>query len=473
MKKRILLIVAIALAVLTVGTVIYLNSPKVVARNALAGVADDLLDRAELKPLIKMSQKGSMSLSAEIDTATMYGEGYLGEQIDASFGGTLYFGKKSLFLKNAYLDLSLPERRIDFEGSADLYIGKQYAYLESDLVGGAVGMIKGEMTEALKNSELAPEMPEELYRELLPAMKKYDGISEDPTSENLLLKHLMRLISSFEKNADYKSEMREVLLQGEHAKCRVITITLDREALRAVLNTLLESLADEDVKALLDDNQWLLEPILIRLGLLSEYAKIESLSSYLTDALETEADGLKDESWRLEIVTPRFSSELLSLRLLAEEESIFFLNLGEEGIQNSSCMTLSVGKVTYCYFLSQSDADGYTVSLTRDGEEVLFSLAVDKNAQAFELAWREGKTERSLVGAWIETQKSTTVTAEKFTDENGKWIDEGFSVELTFTIKDSMPGALKKSEIRNVFDLTLDDVWEIITKSRGLFKIFI
>ena len=474
MKKRILLTVALLLAALSVGAVIYLNSPKVVARNALAGVADDLLSRDELKPLVKTSKKGSLSLSAEIDTGTMYGsvygEQYIGRQIDASFGGTLYFGKRSLFFKNAYLNLSLPQEHLDFEGAADLYINQKYAYVESDLVGGAVGMIKGEMTEALKKSELAPEMPEELYRELLPAMKKYDGISEAPSESKLLTKHLIRLISSFEKNADYASETRGVLLQGEHAQCRVITISLDREDLLAVADTLLEILADEDVKALLDHNQWLLEPILIRLGLLSEYARIESLSSYLSDALETRLDGLKSESFTIEIVTPRISAKLLALRLYAEDEEILSLDFGREGLQGSNCMTLSVRDVSYVYFISQRDEAGYTVSLTRDGDAVLFSLVVDKNAEAFALAWREGDILHNLGGEWIEAEKSTKIVAQWFTDDRGSLIDEGFSVELTVTVKDSMPKALKKSEVRNVFDLTFDEVWKIITKSRGLWE---
>jgi hypothetical protein len=77
------------------------------------------------------------------------------------------------------------------------------------------------------------------------------------------------------------------------------------------------------------------------------------------------------------------------------------------------------------------------------------------------------------MGDWIETKRSTTVIAEKFTDDKGNWIDEGFRVELIFTKKDSMPRALGKKEVRNVFDLTFDEAWEIITKSRGLWEKFL
>ena len=104
MKKRRLLIALILLAVLGVGLLIYLNIPRIVARNALAGVADDLLDRSELKPLVKMSKKGALSVSADIDTNAMYppvnGELYIGEELDLSLDGKLYFGKGTLFLKH-------------------------------------------------------------------------------------------------------------------------------------------------------------------------------------------------------------------------------------------------------------------------------------------------------------------------------------------------------------------------------------
>jgi len=73
------------------------------------------------------------------------------------------------------------------------------------------------------------------------------------------------------------------------------------------------------------------------------------------------------------------------------------------------------------------------------------------------------------MGDWIETKKSTTVIAEKFTDDKGSWIDEGFHIELTFQMKDKMPKPLAKKAVRNLFDLTTDDIWEIITKSRGLW----
>ena len=43
------------------------------------------------------------------------------------------------------------------------------------------------------------------------------------------------------------------------------------------------------------------------------------------------------------------------------------------------------------------------------------------------------------------------------------------NIELTFQMKDKMPKPLAKKEVRNIFDLTTDDIWEIITKSRGLW----
>ena len=473
MKKRILLIVALALAALSVGLVIYLNSPRVVARNAMAGVADDLLSRAELKPLVKTSKKGSLELSATLDTGVMYGsvygDSYIGEVIQAELGGKLYFGKDSLFFKNAYLELSVPKSHIDFEGSADLYIGKKYAYLESDLVGGNVGMIKGEMTEALKNSELAREMPEELYYELLPAMKKYDGITEGRSTKSILMDYLIELVTSFEKNADYKSETREILLQGERVKCRVITITLDREDLIAVLEILADCAEDERIGALLDENQWLLEPMLNRLGILPEDAASKGLSACLSELLRAGAYGLRCEDWRIEIATPRYSSKLLSWRLFAEDEEVFSLDFGREGIQKSNRLTLFAGGTEIVYEISQKDDAGYAASLTR-GEEILFSLAVDKNAETFEAFWRENGALRSLGGVWRESKERTTVTVERFTDPEGSLIDEGFSLELTVTPKDTMPKPLGKKEIRNIFDLTLDDVWEIITKSSDLLE---
>ena len=267
MKKKIIVIAVILLILLGIGSLIYLNLPHVVARNALAGVMDDFLDRDELSPLVKMMKKGSLTFSAELDTEEMYGDlygdRYIGRRYNASVGGTLYFGGDSLFLKNAYADVSVPKEKIDFELHADVYLGSDYLYVESEeLFGGAVGMIRGEMTEALKHSELAREMPPELYRELLPAMKDYDGLSDRQKSkgDQLLMSHLWELLRSVEKNASYESETREVLLQGEHAKCRVITVTLDRDDVSVFLYRLQASLDDEALCQWIDQNAWYLQP---------------------------------------------------------------------------------------------------------------------------------------------------------------------------------------------------------------------
>lgn len=470
MKKRIILIVALLLVALSVGAAIYLLGPKVTARNAIAGVAGDLLDRDEIKPLAQIFKKGSVSFSAEIDTQAMYtpiyGDLYIGEKLDLSLDGKLCFGKNSLFLQNADLHLN------DFEMRGDLYIGKKYAYLESDLVGGAVGMIKGEMTDALKSSELAREMPEELYRELLPLMKEYDGISEDGRSfgKSLLMEHLTDLIACVEKNATYQSETREVLLQGEPTKCRVITVTLDGEGIRAILCQLSSSLDDERLCKLIDRNAWLLTGFLV-----PENMKIDSLSAYLAQRVENAAPE-DDEIWTLEIATPRFSSKLLSLRMMSEGEPVFSLDFGRDGIQKTDHITACVADSTYTYSIT-NHADGVRgASLDRRldrGVFPLFSLSIDEQNDSFCLFWREGDTERYLMGDWIETKESTTVIAEKITDAEGNWMDEGFHVALTVTKKDSMPRALGKKEVRNLFDLTFDEAWEIITKSRGLWEQFL
>lgn len=474
MKKRRLLIALILLAVLGVGLLIYLNTPRIVARNALAGVADDLLDRSELKPLVKMSKKGSLSVSADIDTNAMYppvnGELYIGEELDLSLDGKLYFGKGTLFLKNACLGLN------GFQTEADLYVGKKYAYLDSDLTGGAVGMIKGEMTEALKSSELAREMPVELYRELLPMMKEYDGISEEKKSDSsLLLEYLAELVLCVEKNADYKSETREVLLQGERVKCRVVTATLDADGVRAVLHRLSEMLSDEAFCEVIDQYGSLLNDLLVGLGILSEDTWLKSPSGALRQWLQAETESWEsatDATRVVEIVTPRLSSKLLSLRFLDGDNALFSLDFGKEGAKKTDRITVSVGSVSYTYSISPH-ADGIRcASLYREldrGVYPLFSLSIDEQNDSFCLFWRDGGTERYLMGDWIETKKSTTVIAEKFTDDKGSWIDEGFHIELTFQMKDKMPKPLAKKEVRNLFDLTTDDIWEIITKSRGLW----
>lgn len=481
MKKKILPITLILLVALGVGAMIYLNLPKIAARNALAGMADDLLDRAELKPLVRASQKGSFSLSADIDTNAMYepiyGDFYIGEELDLSFDGKLYFGKKSLFLKNASLELN------GFEMQADLYIGKKHAYLESDLTGSALGMIKGDMTEALKNSELAREMPPELYRKLLSLMKEYDGISEEPkkSKKSLLLEHLAELILCVEKNADYKSEIREVLLQGERVKCRVITATLDSNGIKAVLRQLSESLEDEDLCAAIDQYGDVLNDLSVSLGVLSENAWIKSPSAHLRQWLDEELERLEstdaNAQTMIEIVTPRFSSKLLSLRVSDGDNSLFALDFGKEGAEKTDCITVSVGKASYTYSISRRDESGYVAELfcTQESRErvSLFLLSVDKDTERFSVVWRSGDTERTLTGKWIENKKSTTVIAEQFTDREGNLIDEGFHVELTVAVKDTMPKPLGKKEVRNLFDLTTDEIWEIITKSRGLWELLL
>ena len=486
MKKKIIVIAVILLTLAGLGALIYFNLPHVVARNALAGVTSDFLGRDELKPLVKATRKGSIDLSTELDTEEMYGElygdRYIGRRYNASVGGKLYFGKDSLFLQNGYADVSVPKEKIDFDIHADIYLESDYLYVESEeLFGGAVGMIKGEMAEALKSSELAREMPPELYRELLPAMKRYDGFSGRQKREDgqLLIGHLGDLLKAVEKNATYECEIREVLLQGEHAKCRVITVTLEREDVEALLRQLQTSLDDEALCQWIDQNKWYLQPILIRMGLLPENVEVESLASYLSERLDAGIEAWENEEndtpWVLEITTPRFSSKLLSLSLRHGEERLLALDFGIEGIKKSSCFTVCVKDATYVYIILQRDEQAVRAELIRslDREEVpLFSLCVDREEETFELLWRDGDRERRVEGSWVETKRSTTVTLERFLDTEGNWIDEGFEIRLTVDQKDSMPKALPKREVKNIFDLTVDDLKEIIVNSKDILKFF-
>ena len=487
MKKKIIVIAVILLILAGLGALIYFNLPHVVARNALAGVTSDFLGRDELKPLVKATRKGSIDLSAELDTEEMYGElygdRYIGRRYNASVGGKLYFGKDALFLQNGYADVSVPKEKIDFDIHADIYLESDYLYVESEeLFGGAVGMIKGEMAEALKSSELAREMPPELYRELLPAMERYDGFSGRQKREDgqLLIGHLGDLLKAVEKNAVYECEIREVLLQGEHAKCRVITVTLEREDVEALLRQLQTSLDDEALCQWIDQNKWYLQPILIRMGLLSENIEVESLASCLSERLDAEIEAWENEEndtpWVLEITTPRFSSKLLSLSLRHGEERLLALDFGKDGIQKTPDITVCVEDSVYTYSISRKDEGGYVASLYRTGEDgkrvPLFSLSVDKETDYFSVFWREGDTERYLTGSRIETKGCVEIVLERFRDTEGNWIDEGFEIRLTVDQKDSMPKALPKREVKNIFDLTVDDLKEIIANSKDILKFF-
>ena len=471
MKKLIISIVA-ALTVCAgtaTGATVYMNQPEVVARNAVADVIEGFFEREEIAPVLGMVTEGSLELTAK---SKMDEEDVPAILADAEAGGKIYFSENAIMLEGFYAKTE----GIDLK--ADAYLSEELAYVTNDdILGGSWGIIRGEMADAFKDSELIEMtgMPEEAEELILKILESYDdNITADLRKdiEKYSEKYLKVVIKAIENNAKYESENDEVKVGGERIDARVIAVTIDAEAAVAIA----EEIYDE-----FKNDKKLRETVL---GYLEEYEDLVKENGFVTDDEDfadlydemideigdaiDELDEDDEGAIVMEIVTPKLSSKLMKLNLIEKYDggktTLLTIDVGEDGVKDSQNISITAGGATISYEITENSSKEYVSAIkVKYGSEstTVAKLTIDKKEDTFKLSIPEGDT--TISGNWVSKGKTTTITVNKVKVD--EYTVSDFEITLVIKSKDKMPSPEGKKDIKNILSITEEDIEEITSNA--------
>lgn len=453
------------------------NSAAAVFRNALTGFVADLQQREELRPLFAMTNGGSMEIQTNVDVGKMaeaFGEvGYTGS---VEFGGKTYFGNKALFLKNLYVDIDLPTENIDFAINGDFYMDSDYMYLSNDSVlGGSIGLIRGEMKKAFQNSVFVTEglVDSESAAILTELFGVLDGDAPDEVSKELqaLLDRYVKVIfDAIENNATYT----ELNVDDE----RTITLTIDEKAVIGILTDLLNTVKnDRELRDLIVEYS----------DMLSDYTgmsgaelgvQFDNLLAQLEAMIPELENEMEPGAIVIAVVTPTNASTLRKLTVSVRYsegdtvgiQNVLTLDLGAEGIKNTNRISLNIaGEVTLTYEITKNDADAYKAALVAsvDGD-TMTAFTVEHNRKTNAFTFKIPEVDFALGGSLKVEGDVTTLVINSISYE-GEKIDKGYSFTVIIDENDPMPKVLNKNEVTNLFKLDKAEFKDIMDRAENVF----
>lgn len=446
----------------TVGVIA--NLPQNVFASSIVGVYEDFLDREEIAPIYNMMQKGSLSFS--MSKMIEDDENYLEGQ---SYSGKMYFSADKGF---AIQDLKIKNE--DFKLDGNLYYDMNTLYIEeSEILGGAYGITRNSAADDLDESIFAYGESkysigdQDLYEALLDALDATgDMKAKDQKNdlEKLSKKYTKQLWKIVSKNAEFESESKRMKLNGERKAVRVISMTIDSDAMADIVSDIYDFLStDDDLIEYLEKNEAIFAPMYVH----TEKGEPQSIVEAYEDFLEEFEENLddiceeiedSDEELVIEIATPKMSSKLLKLTVLEDDEKQFMIDFGTEGAKNTNKITLE----SYSYYYGEEWANTYIYEIKENSkkkyesvfevnDEEIFAVKVDRVKDKYELSYGEMK----LSGKISTKSKATTITLDKVVDE---WSETTIKTDLTIVIdqSDKMP-TMPKSYDR-ISDITEKDI---------------
>ena len=447
-----------------VGTAVVLNTPEMVASNALTGFFEDIPQRQEIAPFVEMMDGGSFSASVN---SLKSGETDLLEGISGS--GKFYFEKDAAFVDD--LTLKIGENQL----TADIYSDTEKFYIsEESVLGGAYGLIQGEAADALEDSIFNPTanteyaLPQEIYDVLHYSLELYDDPKEtkelQKDAEAILKKYGKELWKAICEYAEFESENDKVRVGGERVSSRVITITMTPDSLADILEHMYEYAEDDD------DLRDLIEKVaeMIPEGDLTEDISVDNLleaydslfEGETADQVEASLDMLREGSGELKIkiTTPTASSTLRKLAIVLDGETLISVDVGKDGVKKSNCITVKAGLTELSYEIEEDSKKTFEATLSMAGETVL-TLKIDKKDETYTL---KGRDLFVVSGDFVTEKDTVTVSVEKITvngltsDEEGK-LEYIADISITIDESDKMPKPLKNDEIKSLDDIEKAD----------------
>ena len=503
-SKKLIVVVAIILViaicivscgVLAVGAAVVgiavMNSPKIVAANALKGAVEDVFEREEIEPLYKTLTGGSVQF--HVSDIRCYDEDGLDEIEDFYLEGKLYMSKDALMLEN----FNYSENSTHLYGEAYLSKDEIYVY-ESNILGNSYGAKFSDLADDLASSIFAADsgskyaMSKETYENVMKALEQSDAYKSMEKDANKLAKDVVDDIWKIViDNATVESENTDVRIGGEKTKARVITISIDYRQAEEITRSVYEYLSEsDDIIDFLEEYE---DVLVVAFGIEYDEFKYRSLAEYYEeemrearDNVDEMCDELRDEfkELTLTVVTPTMSSKLQKLELRFDagygEDLIFSIDCGSKGIKKADTITFKSYDTTMVYTVSESSSNRISASLevssTYSDSVNKFYIDIDKNSNTyiagFETEYEGMETQYDpyynfsyelyytyytyveIRGDYRTSGDTTTLTVNNITQIDGKdYVDDSLAndyrdeymielnAEFIIDTKDKMPSA--------------------------------
>ena len=459
MKKIIIIaVVAVLVCIGTVGAVVaILNSPKQVASRALENLVDELLERDEIEPLTQILNGGSVEFTADsealndlLKTKTPYG-----------VSGKIYFAEKALLVDE--FTLIAGNKMIN----ADLYCSEDMIYVEnSEIMNGVWGLEKGELYHTWSGSVFAPNSGHDfaldkatfdVVGEILKALDEdldKDMIADLEALSDRYLEKAWKLIA---KHAEFESEKDEVRINKERKNARVITITLDDQAVIAIMEDFYEYLSeDEKLADLVEEYGDRLTTVLEEVYEIDDVtAAYEECLAEIGKDVETavaKVEAQMEHEIIITMVTPTMSAEVLMLNVEYDKADYATIQFGHDGIHKTDCISVNIpGTLEFTYEIKKDNKDEFLAEMKLNGA-MLASLEIDRDEETYELKLWDFYT---VEGITKSKSGKSTVTVDKLSMGELETY-ENLGITLVFDKKDEMPEP--ETEITPIFTAKGDDL---------------
>ena len=519
MKKIIASIIAAVVVIGIIVAVIVLNNPKFVFDQSLEGALKGLGKRSEFATLHKSSDCGSVLLEGTIDDEELLGEGN-----EVSFGGKFYTqsGKKpedaGVYMEDLNFTLSSDGGEAEFKASA--YFSTEYMYVaDCNLMDGTYGLVRGDLQDEFMDSEWIDEIFADMNdgEELKESIGNVLGYIDDKKEQALVedaaekleeyAKLLKKLLSD---HAKFEMEVKKVDCGDERVKSRVVTMTLDQDAVAAILEEMIATLREDDElrTLVMDHGEELLSLFGDYLEVLDEDFDMDETMEEVEefyDNLFSKSDWretiyeLKNEEFevRIQVASALLTPTLRKLTMTLDGEGRrmqeYVLNIGSDGVKKSNHFSFEAnGVMLFAYDITENSKSKYTSALSvpmynpekgREEMTAVATLEVNRNKEKYTLTL--------IDSSWDSDFNMDTYTEEYYFREDkivatGKLADDGkvikitldqikflydddetenesysFDISLTINVKDKMPDVKDSSKVKSIFEMDMEDFEEI------------
>ncbi len=447
--RKLIIIAVIAFLVLsgTVGTVIgVFNTPENVAARALSGALEELEKRDEIAPLTKILSGGSVALSIEDDGLYEL----MGAEGDVELGGKIYFSEDAVMMDDLLIKMD------DQSLSGSIYFSEDKIYVENDeILNGAWGLERGELADSWANSLFDPDSDSDMAMD----EETFDMIYEifkalDENVDKELLKDLEKVIERYQKQAwklickyaEFDSKTDEIRMNGQRKDVRLITITLDSEAVAAIVEDMCNYILDDKkLEDLVDEygNRFadILKDVADVDDVTDAYGELlNQLEDNMDDMLDEIEEGMEDELV-ISVATPKASAKLLMFKVSYDRTDYISVEFGHKGIRDTDCITIDIHEgFELVYEITEDSKKSFEAELSVDDRQVVM-LAIDKENDEYELELVDLCT---IMGVWENKSDVTRISIDTVKADGEKYNHLG--IVLTFDEKDKMPAPAKSIE---------------------------
>lgn len=447
----------------TVAGVTIANNPSYVASRAIAGFAEDFLERDEFEDVKKVLNGGSIQMALngiEADGEDMF-EGN-------SIEGKIYFSKDAISLTN--VGVKFAEADLDFE--LDLYASKNEVYI-NDHVQGAYGVKYSTIVEEFSNSIFSPdantaysldETTYERVNSILEAVENSESIKKD--AKKLAKKVLKDAWEIIIDNAEISSENSDVRLQGERKNVRLVTITLTSSAMSAIVEDFYDYLCEsKEISKFLDKYEDEIVAFVPSIkSQVEEYNTLSEMYEEMLDNMEEDIDNLCDETIEeletvtVKIATPKTSYGLLKLEVKYDKNTLIKIDCGEKGIKKTNLITINLGETEIEYNLKENDKETFDLSVTVKEYRQTYEATITVNKKRgnykislkdiYENYYGEEILKEYVVRGDVETKSDITnltvnTATYNYTDDDYNFSNSyDLDLEIVVDTKDKMPARI-------------------------------